>query len=235
MGRQRVIAFAVFALLSGLGSCKRGAAPQRPSAQDVASLTQASTEPMTISYNPVSQRPSFVRGRIPLAGLGLQATDTGTAVVYAVMRRYARLFGVDSSARDLQLVESRADRLGMRHVVMQQMVDNVPVYNAIYAAHVDPRSSSVVAVTSSLVPDIRVNTTTPKLSEDSARAVARAYLIRGEARSSRLMVYPRRDQGSRARLAWIVEVSGFAAAPPPTQSLRDATSSSMPPKGSRST
>ena len=215
MGRQRVIRFAVFAVLSGLGSCKRVAPPQRPSAQDIASLSQAATESLTISYNPISQRPSFVRGRIPLAGLGLQATDTGTAVAFALMRRYARLFGVDSSARDLQLVESRADRLGMHHVVMQQQVGNVPVYNAIYAVHVDPRSGSVAALTSSLVPDIQVNTTTPKLSEDSARAVARSFLIRGEPRSSRLMVYRRRDQGSRARLAWIVEVSGFAAASPP--------------------
>ena len=210
MGRQPVIRFAVFALLTTIGACNRGAAPQRPSAQDIARLIQASTESLTISYNPVSQRPSFVRGRIPLTRLGLRATATGDTVVFALMRQYARVFGVDSSARDLQLVESRADRLGMRHVVMQQRVENVPVYNAIYAVHVDPRSGSVVALTSSLVPDIRVNTTTPTISEDSARAVARAYLIDGQALSSRLMVYHRRDQGSRARLAWIVEVSGLA-------------------------
>ena len=210
MGRQPVIRFAVFALLTTIGACNRGAAPQRPSAQDIARLIQASTESLTISYNPVSQRPSFVRGRIPLTRLGLRAAATGDTVVFALMRQYARVFGVDSSARDLQLVESRADRLGMRHVVMQQRVENVPVYNAIYAVHVDPRSGSVVALTSSLVPDIRVNTTTPTISEDSARAVARAYLIDGQALSSRLMVYHRRDQGSRARLAWIVEVSGLA-------------------------
>ena len=207
---QQLIRFAVVAFLSAVGACKRGAAPQRPSAQDIGSLTAAATESLTISYNPVSRRPSFVRGRIPLARLGLRAADTGATAAVAVMRRYASLFGVDSSARDLQLVESRADSLGMRHVVMQQTVGTVPVYHAIYAVHIDPRSNSVAALTSSLVPDIRVNTTTPKLSEDSARAVARAYLIRGQARSSNLMVYRRRDQGSRARLAWIVEVSGFA-------------------------
>jgi Zn-dependent metalloprotease len=209
-----VIRFAVFALLFGFGACKRGAAP--PSAQDIARLTQAASESLTISYSPVSQRPSFVRGRIPLPRLGVQPGDTSAAkVVSALMAQYARLFGVDSGARDLQLVESRADRLGMRHVVMQQKVDNVPVYNAIYAVHVDPRSNSVAALTSSLVPDIQVNTTTPKISADSARAVARAYLIRGQAGVPRLMVYQLRDQRSRARLAWIVEVSGFA--------LRDTT------------
>ena len=211
-----VIRFAVFALLSVFGACKRGAAPQRPSAQDIASLTQVATESLTISYNPVSQRPSFMRGRIPLSSLGLQASDTsGASVASAFMRRHARVFGVDSSGRGLEIVESRADRLGIRHVLVRQKVDNVPVYNAMYAVHVDPRTSSVVALTSSLVPDIRVNTTTPKISADSARAVARAYLIRGQAGSPRLMVYHRRDQRSRARLVWIVEVSGSA--------LRDTT------------
>src|SRR5512145_1337860 len=189
-----VIRFAVFALLSVFGACKRGAAP--PSAEDIARLTQAATEPMTISYSPVSQRPSFMRGCIPLASLGLQASDTsGATRAMAFMRRHARVFGVDSSGRGLELVESRADRLGVRHVLVRQKVDNVPVYNAMYAVHIDPRTSCVVAVTSSLVPDIRVNTTTPKISADSARAVARAYLIGGQARSSRLMIYRRRDQG----------------------------------------
>ena len=185
MSRKRLILVAVFVLLSSwaIGACKRGVAP--PSAEDMARLTQAATEPMTISYSPVTQRPSF-------------------------MRRHARVFGVDSSGRGLELVESRADRLGVRHVLVRQQVDNVPVYNAMYAVHIDPRRSCVVAVTSSLVPDIRVNTTTPKISADSARVVARAYLISGQASAPRLMVYHRRDQRSRARLAWIVEVSGFA-------------------------
>jgi bacillolysin len=208
-----VIRFAVVALLSAFGACKRGAAP--PSAEDMARLTQVASEPMTISYNPMSQRPSFIRGRIPIANL--QPSDTSaTTVAFTFMRRHARLFGVDSSGQGLELVESRADRLGVRHVVVRQKVDNVPVYNAMYAVHIDPRTSSVVAVTSSLVPDIRVNTTAPKITADSARAVARAYLIRGQAGSPRLMVYHRRDQRygrdlrSRARLVWIVEVSGFA-------------------------
>jgi bacillolysin len=209
-----VIRFAVVALISAswiIGACNRRSAPQQPSSQDIASLTRVATESLTISYNPVSRRPSFVRGLIPLSRLGVQPGDTSAAnVVSAIMAQYARLFGVDSTARDLQLVESRTDRLGMRHVVMQQRVENVPVYNAIYAVHVDPRSNSVAALTSSLVPDIRVNTTTPKISGDSARAVARAYLIGGQPSSPRLMVYRRRDQGSRARLAWIVEVSGLA-------------------------
>lgn len=209
-----VIRLAAVALLSAswiLGACNRRSGPQQPSSQDIASLARVASESLTISYNPVSRRPSFVRGRIPLDRLGLEAGDTsGPMVASALMVRYARLFGVDSSARDLQLVESRTDRLGMRHIVMQQKVENVPVYNAIYAVHVDPRSNSVAALTSSLVPDIRVNTTTPKISEDSARAVARAFLISGQAASSRLMVYRRRDNSSRARLAWIVEVSGLA-------------------------
>lgn len=213
--RLGIIRLAVVALLASaswtIGSCKRGPSAQRPSSQDLASLTQSATEPMMISYNPVSERPSFMRGRIPLAALGVQRGDTsGATVAFNFIRRHARLFGVDSTGRDLRVVDSRVDRLGMRHVVLQQTVDNIPVYNAIYAVHVDPRSNSLVAVTSSLVPNIRVNTTTPTIGEDSARAVARAILLHGQAVSSRLLVYPRRDQGSRARLAWSVEVFGFA-------------------------
>ena len=213
MGRPWIIRLVVVALLPTaswtLASCSPSGAPQRPTSQDVATLTQSSTESMMISYNPVSQRPSFLRGRIPLATLGVQAADTATATVaFRFMRRNARIFGVDSTARGFQVVDSRADRLGLRHVVLQQKVEDIPVYNAIYAVHVDPRSSSVVAVTSSLVPDIRANATTPTVNADSARAVARALVLRGQATSARLMLYPRRDQGSRVRLAWIVEVVG---------------------------
>ncbi|HYX81725.1 MAG TPA: M4 family metallopeptidase [Gemmatimonadales bacterium] len=196
-------------LVSTILSCKR--APGRPPQQDVATLTQSSTVPMTLNYSPITQHPSFLRGRIPLAALGVPAADTGDprAIARTFMRRNARVFGVDSTLRGLRVVEISTDRLGLRHVVVQQEVDSIPVYHAIYAVHIDPRSGNVVAVSSSLVPNIAANATSPTVSEDSARSAARKLVLHGQAVRSRLTMYRGRDQGWKVRLAWIVEVAGI--------------------------
>src|SRR5262245_58905102 len=98
---RRASQFAGFALLSSFGACKRGA--ESPSAEDMDRLPQAATERMTISYIPLSQRPSFMRGRIPIASLGLQPSDTsGGTVAFAFMQRHARVFGIDSTGRGLE-------------------------------------------------------------------------------------------------------------------------------------
>jgi Zn-dependent metalloprotease len=118
------------------------------------------------------------------------------------------MFGVDPSGGDLRVVDSRLDRLGMRHVFGQQTVGGVEVYGATYALHLAPQGGAIVAVTSSLVPNARAATTTPAITADSARAVARALLLDGEAVTSRLTVYPGRQRTAQADLAWVVEVLG---------------------------
>ena len=195
--------------IATLLACSR--APGPPTPQDVATLIQSSTEPMEITYSPTTQYPSFMRGRIPFAALGVSGADTGnpTAVAAAFMRRNARALGVDTSLHGLRVFDRQTDRLGMHHVLVEQRVDNIPVFHAMYALHIDPRKQSVVAMTSSLVPNGTSNARIPKVSQDSARALAQRLVLHGQAVATRIRMYPRRDQGSKVRLAWIVEVVGI--------------------------
>jgi Zn-dependent metalloprotease len=179
---------------------------QAPKAVNVTALTQDAQAPVTVTYNPRTGRPSFIRGRIPVSVLGLAPADTSRAVSYGFMQRYATLFGIDSTAQDLRFVDARVDSLGMRHTTMQQVYQGVDVYAATASVHQVPPDGAIAAATSNLVPDVRVASIQPTLSEDSARAIAAKQLPRGVPVFSRLVVYPGQRRTSAADLAWIVEV-----------------------------
>jgi Zn-dependent metalloprotease len=188
-------------VLIAAGSCKRP-----PQLVNVDALTQDAQAPVAVTYNPRTGRPSFIRGRIPLSVIpGLTPGDTSRAASYGFMRRYATLFGVDSTAQDLRFVDARVDSLGMRHTNMQQVYQGVDVYAATVSVHQAPEGA-IAAATSNVVPNVRVATTQPALSEDSARSIAAKQLPRGVPVSSRLVVYPGQRRVSAADLAWIVEV-----------------------------
>jgi bacillolysin len=198
-----VVSLGLATALSAAVSCTPA-----PKPVSVATLAQAAQADIAVTYNPLTGRPSFMRGRIPVAVTGVLPTDTTAAVAFGFMRRYAALFGIDSTGKDLRLVDSRVDRLGMRHVTLRQVFDGVEVYGATYSIHLAPRSGEILAMSSNLVPAVRAPTTAPAISEDSARAVARSQLLRGAVASSRLVVYPGRRRASKAHLAWLVEVRG---------------------------
>ncbi|MGH7607517.1 MAG: M4 family metallopeptidase, partial [Gemmatimonadales bacterium] len=179
-----------------------------PQPVSVAALSQAAQAAIAVSYNPFTGRPTFMRGRIPVTVTGRPQTDTTAAVALGFMQRYADLFGIDSAASDLRLVGARVDRLGARHMTLQQVYRGVEVYAAVYSLHLAPRGGTIVAMSSNLVPDVRVATTEPAISEDSARTLARSQLLHGTAVAARLVVYPGPRRASRAYLAWIVEVRG---------------------------
>lgn len=182
--------------------------PQPAQRASVAALSQAAQGEMDVSYNPFTGRPSFIRGRIPVTATGRPQADTSAAVALGLMQRYSDLFGVDSAASDMRLVDTRVDRRGARHITMQQVYRGVEVYAAVYSLHLAPRGDTIVAISSNLVPDVRAATTEPAISEDSARTLARSQLVNGTAEAARLVVYPGPRRASRAQLAWLVEVRG---------------------------
>lgn len=204
MPRQLLTVVAVLAVAASCRPSPSGA----PQTADISALAQAATESLRVTYSPTTGRPSLVRGRIPLTAFGAQATDTGPSLMLAFMRRYGAMLGADSTASGLRVVESRVDPLGMRHLTGQQTVGGVDVYGAIYTLHVGPQGAAIVAVTSSLVPDVRADTTAAAIPADSARAIARSLLLGGEAMTSRLVVYPGRQRRADAQLAWAIDVMG---------------------------
>jgi bacillolysin len=202
-----------------------------PKPVSLAGLTQDAQAPVAATYNPFTGRPSFVRGKIPLSVLGLPAADTTQAVAYELMKRHASLFGIESSARDLEYVVVRKDPLGMRHMGMRQVYQGIEVYGAGVWVHLAP-GGLIAAISSNAVPNVRVPTITPTISQDSARALAASRLLSGTAVSSRLVVYPGPRRASTAALAWIVEARGFrdtlgATMPARREYVVDATSGTL--------
>ncbi len=199
--RWFTVSFSVAMVLAVAVSCGRA-----PEPVSVAALVQDAQAPVTVTYNPLTGRPSFIRGRIPVTAFGLRTADTTEAVSYGVMSRYAGVFGLDSAEQDLEYLESRVDALGMRHMTLKQVHQGVDVYAARVSVHLAPQGGIIAAVSSNAVPNVRVPTTQPDLSEDSARAIAGRQLPNGAPISSRLTVYPGSRRESDADLAWIVEV-----------------------------
>jgi Zn-dependent metalloprotease len=193
-----------------LAACARAPAPANVS---VAALQQDAQAPTQITYNPLTGRPSFIRGRIPLSALGLRPSDTSQAAGVGFMKRYATMFGVDTSGQELQVVDSRTDSLGMRHLRLQQVAHGIPVYDAAVSVHLAPQGEFIAAVSSNVVPDIQVSSAQPAIREDSARATAAAALHHGTPLSSRLVVYPGRKRAAKAILAWLVQVRGDSLHP----------------------
>ena len=173
-----------------------------PQPVSIASLAQVAQGPLAVTYNPFTGRPSFMRGRIPVT------SDTTTRVAYGFMQRYADLFGIDGTEQSMRVVTSAVDALGMRRYLLQQVYQGVEVYGAVYSLQMARTGDAIVAMSSNLVPAVGVPSVQPTISEDSARAVARAQLAHGQAVTSRLVVYPGPRRASRAVLAWVVEVRG---------------------------
>lgn len=189
-------------VLGGIAACRQ---PRQP--VNVSILTQDAQAPMTMTYNPHTGRPSFIRGRIPLSVIpGIQPDDTTRAAPYGFMSRYAAVFGTDSSTQDLRYVDARVDSLGMRHTTMQQVYQGIDVYAATVTVHQTTSDGAVAAITSNLVPNLRASDTLATVRADSAFALAARQLPRGIAGPPRLVIYPGRRRDSNAQLAWIVEV-----------------------------
>lgn len=184
-----------------------------PAPVSIGAMARDAQAPVQVTYNPFTGRPSFIRSRIPLSALGLRPSDTSQVVGFAFMKRYAGTFGVDTTGQGLQLLDTHTDSLGMRHLRLQQVVGAVPVYDATVSIHIAPQGGFIAAVSSNLVPDVRVATAQATFSEDAARARAASRLIRGTAIASSLVVYPGRQRTPRAALAWIVQVRGDSLRP----------------------
>lgn len=185
------------------------ACAREPEPVDTTMLAQDTQAPLSVTTNPRTGRPSFVRGRIPVQVLGIRPADTSRAVADAFLKRYARMLGTDSAGGDMRLVGARTDALGMRHFSLQQIYRNVDVYAGAVSVHLAREGGVIAAVTSNVVPNVRVSSTEPAITQDSARALAATQLLHGTTGTARLAIYPGRERASAAKLAWMVEVVGF--------------------------
>jgi Zn-dependent metalloprotease len=159
-----------------------------------------------VTQNPRTDRPSFIRARIPFTALGLTRGDTTEAVAYAFASRYVDMLGLEDPRRDLELIRAATDELGMRHLILRQVYEGIEVLGGSMAIHVGAAGDTIVAMGSGVLPGIRVADTQPSLTADDATEVARQVLPGEEVQPPRLVIYPGRRRGDEPKLAWHVDV-----------------------------
>ena len=182
---------------------------QSPSSDAVAKLRQDAGSDVEITWNPQAGTASFIRGHIPLAAAGLRGPAIPATAAAVVVDRYAGLFGVKQAARELNVVQTDADKLGMKHVTQVQMYQGVEVYGALMKVHLSADGREVVAISSGFIPDIQLSEVRPHVSAEQALATARKDLPNGVLLSApKLVVYPGQGKmpGALAKLAWLVEL-----------------------------
>lgn len=185
------------------------AVSQSPTPPSLAQLRQDAGGEVEITWNPLTDTPSFIRGRIPLTAIGLDSRAKPSAAAIALVDRYASLLGVKQASSELKVVQDETDALGMRHVSLQQVYQGVEVYGGSMKVHLSADGQEVVALSSGFVPGIQLPNVQPRITADQALAAARKALPNGVLLSGpKLVVYPGRGEkpGASAKLAWLVEL-----------------------------
>jgi bacillolysin len=158
----------------------------------------------------------------PRTGLPLlrQGADPGT-VTLALLDRHRELFRLRDAARELRLVNTQTDALGMTHARLQQTVRGVPVRGGELAVHYDALGH-VASIDAHYVPDLEDLDLTPALSADEAVRAAKAEalsLTPAEEASltigtPKLIVHARPATSGGARLGYELSVRALDAENP---------------------
>ena len=158
----------------------------------------------------------FVRlGADTPGDLAAPAQGDPEARARAFLATSGALFGVADPARQLDLGGRERDRFGFLHLTFLQVHRGLPVFAGRLRAHFDP-AGRLRSVQGTFVPGLDLDVA-PRVSPDSAREVARAFVAdriappesRPLAGAPRLVVYRpglERDAPGTALLAWEVEV-----------------------------
>ncbi|MEZ4634293.1 MAG: hypothetical protein R2873_13115 [Caldilineaceae bacterium] len=117
-------------------------------------LRQQTGSDVEITWNPITDAPSFLRGSIPVVGVAAQDADSAASAAFAFAEQYAALFGLRYASQELGVTQNNVDALNMRHVTFQQMYQGVEVYGAQMKLHFSADGQEIVAVGSSIVPGI---------------------------------------------------------------------------------
>jgi Zn-dependent metalloprotease len=195
-GSVIAVVFAVSPII--VGGCADAVSPS----WDI--LRTDASGPLEITANPLTGTPSFIRTDITTRNVGMLGLSGGS-LGYALANRYADVFGLKDARSVLQLTEDGVDGLGMRHLRFKQTHRGIPVYGAEISFHVDSPGRAVTAVTSSLIPHLKLGNTRARVSARAAMRVARERW-NADVDSIALVIYPGRARVSDSQLAWLVEL-----------------------------
>ena len=150
---------------------------------------------------------------------GAVAADgtTMTEKTELFLLRHGKAFGIGSPGLELVQHREQTDDLGHLHLIFDQVHRGVPVFGSRMGLHFD-RSGELIAVNSTVLPEIDIDRVSPDLKVDDARRRARVTVAKQQLLDptelsvpvSELVVF---NDGAiwgregRTRLAWRLEVS----------------------------
>ena len=211
-GAQLIALAALTAILAVPAAAVDRRVPSRRAAVDELAARTAQ-----VVMDPATSSPRLVR--ISPGSLQLEGVDLKNRAM-SFFERFDEAFGLEDPARDLELVKSAEDELGMTHISFAQVYEGVPVYGARVVAHFD-RDGELVTVNGALVPDLELDPS-PTLGATDAAAIARAVVAKNQGLRSdwleisnpALYVYRTglaRGVPGANHLAWEVEVSNLSS------------------------
>jgi Zn-dependent metalloprotease len=166
-----------------------------------------------IVASPETAAASTVTGTVTAKRLGVSPSATAGTVARAAVDRYASLLGLGNASSQLRYAGVSTDSLGQRHVLFDQVVGNVPVYDGQVTAHL-AKSDALTGFSAAVSRATSGAATQASIGADQARDVAisqvpNAKLLHAPA----LVVYTGVPFGSHAAtLAWAVDVTSTTQA-----------------------
>ncbi|RRR78641.1 MAG: hypothetical protein EI684_00100 [Candidatus Viridilinea halotolerans] len=149
-----VLLVALVAILTLAGGIVPSVATTSAAAQvALTRLQQDAVGELEIVWNADTNTPSFVSGAIPVAAVSLQADTSPEAIALDFAQAYAGLFRLQQADRELVVLASEQDNLGMDHVTLQQVYAGIPVHNAVMRVHI--HGQTIVAAANGVIPDLR--------------------------------------------------------------------------------
>ena len=182
-----------------------------------AAVDELAARAARVEMDPATGSPRLVR--IPPGSLHFEGADPKSRAM-SFFERFGEAFGLEDPARDLELVKSAEDQLGMTHLSFDQVYEGVPVYGARVVAHFD-RNGELVTVNGALVPDLELDIF-PIVHAEHAATIASAVVAKNqglrteelEISTPSLYVYRAglaRGIPGANYLAWEVEVSDLSS------------------------
>ncbi|MCB0115851.1 MAG: peptidase M4 family protein [Caldilineaceae bacterium] len=170
-------------------------------------LRQQTGSDVEITWNAITDAPSFLRGSIPVVGVAAQDADSAASAAFAFAEQYAALFGLRYASQELGVTQNNVDALNMRHVTFQQVYQGVEVYGAQMKLHFGADGQEIVAVGSSIVPGIVLVDTEADITSAQAIANAAEAMPNGLLHSlPQLVIYAPTNTNADVRLTWMVEL-----------------------------
>jgi Zn-dependent metalloprotease len=122
--------------------------------------------------------PATARARLIQVPAGSVQLEGATPIAKAkgFLARYGDLLGLPGTPRELELMSTNEDQIGMTHLVYRQTFGGVAVFGAQLRVHFDS-SGELVTVNGTLVPDLALDTD-PTISSETAESTARTLIAK---------------------------------------------------------